>query len=115
MTAPRRHRAPAVLALAVALCSFAAGCGDSSSRGGFDAQPATPSPSCLPHQQQAPDTRYTGGTKSDPMSVLTMMRFYTANGTKAYCDGRPATATDRAWTELYRALGGDPSHVAGTG
>ncbi|WP_267886062.1 hypothetical protein [Kitasatospora azatica] len=39
------------------------------------------------------------------------MRFYTANGTKAYCDGRPATATDQQWTQLYRTLGGDPVHV----
>ncbi|MER8188542.1 hypothetical protein [Kitasatospora sp. NPDC094015] len=79
--------------------------------GSFDAQPGTPSPSCIQHQSQEPGARYTGGEKSDPRSVLEMMRFYTANGTKAFCDGKPPTDIDRRWTELYATLGGDPSHV----
>ncbi|MFC9328829.1 hypothetical protein [Kitasatospora sp. NPDC057015] len=79
--------------------------------GSFDAQPGTPSPSCIQHQNQEPGTRYTGGETSDPRSVLEMMRFYTANGTKVFCDGKPPTSTDRRWTELYAKLGGDPSHV----
>ncbi|WP_052707769.1 hypothetical protein [Streptomyces rubellomurinus] len=108
-----RCRALPALVVALTLCSLTTGCGGNEN-GSFDAHPATPSPSCLQHQQQEPGTRYTGGEKSDPTSVLTMMRFYTANGTKAYCDGKPATTTDLRWTQLYRALGGDPSHVTGT-
>ncbi|WP_035851461.1 hypothetical protein [Kitasatospora azatica] len=90
--------------------SLTTGCA-STKEGRFDAQPATPTPTCQKHQSQEPGTRYTDSENSDPMSVLEMMRFYTANGAKAYCDGKPATATDRQWTRLYRALGGDPSHV----
>ncbi|TYC69365.1 hypothetical protein [Streptomyces sp. CB01881] len=87
-----------------------AGCG-AEPDGGFDAQGDTPSPSCIQHQSQSPGSRYTGREKSDPRSVLEMMRFYAANGTKAFCDGKPPTGTDRQWMELYTALGGDASHV----
>jgi hypothetical protein len=34
-----------------------------------------------------------------------MLRYYTANGAKAFCDGKPSTGTDRRWTDLYTALG----------
>ncbi|MFE6747325.1 hypothetical protein ACFVGM_15825 [Kitasatospora purpeofusca] len=81
-------------------------------KGSFDAQPGTPSPSCIQHQSQDPGTEYTGREKSDPRAVLEMMRFYTANGTRAYCDGRPPTDTDRRWTELYAELGGDAGRVS---
>ncbi|AUG75693.1 hypothetical protein CFP65_0744 [Kitasatospora sp. MMS16-BH015] len=113
MPTARLRRALPALFLAAAVASLCAACG-SSDTGGFDAQPAAPSPSCLEHQRQNPDSRYTGGQQADPTSVLTMMRFYTANGTKTYCDGKPATTTDQHWTQLYRSLGGDPSHVAHT-
>ncbi|MFB6888932.1 hypothetical protein ACFCX4_06405 [Kitasatospora sp. NPDC056327] len=79
--------------------------------GRFDAQPATPTPSCLPHQTRNPGSAYTGGRRSDPAAVLEMMRFYTANRTKAYCDGQPASDRDRRWTSLYTELGGDARHV----
>ncbi|WP_051969712.1 hypothetical protein [Kitasatospora azatica] len=57
----RRHRALPTLALA--LGAFSTACG-AASDGRFDAQPATPSPTCLQHQQ--PGTRYTGGQQADP-------------------------------------------------
>lgn len=98
------------LATALAACALAAGCG-TPSQGRFDTQSATPSPRCLQHQTQSPGTKYTAGDASDPTSVLEMMRFLTANGTKAYCDGRPATKTDVQWVQLYQKLGGDPAHV----
>ncbi|AUG75357.1 hypothetical protein CFP65_0390 [Kitasatospora sp. MMS16-BH015] len=111
MPTVRIRRTLPILVLVLALGPLAAACGGNEN-GSFDAQPGTPSPSCLQHQQQEPGIRYTAGQKADPTSVLTMMRFYTANGTKAYCDGKPATETDLRWTQLYRSLGGDPSHVA---
>ncbi|BFV56303.1 hypothetical protein KCMC57_up14070 [Kitasatospora sp. CMC57] len=80
-------------------------------QGRFDPQNASPSPTCLQHQAQQPGTRYSGGQEADPTAVLEMMRFYTANGTKAYCDGKPPTAVDQRWTGLYTALGGDTAHV----
>ncbi|RAJ38434.1 hypothetical protein K353_04371 [Kitasatospora sp. SolWspMP-SS2h] len=112
-TRPTRPTRPfLLLAVAAAAAVLLTGCGGGERDGSFDAQPGTPSPSCLPHQSREPGTRYTGGEKSDPTAVLEMMRFYTANGTKAYCDGKPPTAVDRRWTELYTGLGGDAGHVA---
>ncbi|MFF4345674.1 hypothetical protein ACFY00_37940 [Kitasatospora sp. NPDC001540] len=105
----RRTRPFLLLATAAALLT---GCGGGGSDGSFDAQPGTPSPTCLQHQEQQPGSRYTGGERSDPTAVLEMMRFYTANGTKAYCDGRPPTDTDLRWMRLYTDLGGDAGHVA---
>ncbi|GAA2744276.1 hypothetical protein [Kitasatospora cinereorecta] len=110
MTARPVGRSAVRCVLALVAAPLLAACGGAPS-GSFDAQPGTPSPSCLQHQRQAPGIKYTGGEKSDPRAVLEMMRFYTANGTKAFCDGKPPTDTDRRWTELYAALGGDASHV----
>ncbi|GHE25831.1 hypothetical protein GCM10018781_77760 [Kitasatospora indigofera] len=107
MTTRPAHLLSLLLLLASPLLAACGGEPD----GSFDAQPGTPSPSCLQHQAQDPGTKYTGGEKSDPRSVLEMMRFYTANGTKAFCDGKPPTDTDRRWTDLYAKLGGDASHV----
>ncbi|MEU3495291.1 hypothetical protein [Kitasatospora cineracea] len=104
----RRTRPFLLLAVTAALLT---GCGGGKPDGSFDAQPGTPSPTCLQHQQQEPGGKYTSGQQSDPRAVLEMMRFYTANGTKAYCDGEPPTDTDRRWTELYTTLGGDASHL----
>ncbi|MGV9270456.1 hypothetical protein ACWDRR_38115 [Kitasatospora sp. NPDC003701] len=111
MHAPSPRRAARGVLLAAVTTVLVAGCG-AESDGGFDSQDAAPSATCIQHQHQSPGRRYTGRENSDPRSVLEMMRFYTANGTKAFCDGKPATDTDRRWTELYVALGGDPSHVA---
>ncbi|GAA1226644.1 hypothetical protein GCM10009665_16480 [Kitasatospora nipponensis] len=99
------------LLVALALASLTTACGGSDDNGRFDAQSATPSPTCQQHQSRQPGTQYTGKEKSDPTSVLEMMRYYTANGIKPYCDGKPATATDQQWTQLYLALGGDPTHI----
>ncbi|RKE23648.1 hypothetical protein [Streptomyces sp. TLI_171] len=107
----RSRTRPTPFLLLAVTAALLTGCG-SERDGSFDAQPDTPSPTCLQHQEQQPGSRYTGGEKSDPTAVLEMMRFYTANGTKAYCDGRAPTAVDRRWTDLYTGLGGDAGHVA---
>lgn len=74
--------------------------------GSLDAQAATPTPACRVHQTQQPSARYTAGAHSDPRSVLELMRYFTANGGKAFCDGKPPTRTDQRWTDLYSELGG---------
>ncbi|MDH6574562.1 hypothetical protein [Kitasatospora sp. MAP5-34] len=104
------RRAALWLAPALLLVPFTASC-DPAGSGSFDAQPSTPSPTCLAHQTGTPDKRYTGGENSDPLAVLELMRFYTANGTKVFCDGRPPTEADKRWTTLYVTLGGDPVHL----
>ncbi|MFJ7244419.1 hypothetical protein ACIQWA_07180 [Kitasatospora sp. NPDC098652] len=102
---PRRTLTFAAL-IATALLT---GC--ATTRGALNAQADTPSPSCLVHQTKEPADRYTAGTGADTLSILEMMRYYTANGAKTYCDGKPPTSTDRHWTDLYTALGGDSGRV----
>ncbi|MGW0972026.1 hypothetical protein [Streptomyces sp. NPDC002516] len=98
----RRLIAPVTALLgAVAL----GGCGVSAD-GRLDAQANDPTPVCRVHQKEPPGGRYTAGTKADTAAVLQMLRYYTANGAKAFCDGKPPTGTDRRWTDLYAELGG---------
>ncbi|WP_371483555.1 hypothetical protein [Kitasatospora sp. NBC_00315] len=100
-----------VLPLAALLATvLLGGCG-ASDDGSLDSQAATPTPTCLVHQANQPANRYTDGTGADTRSVLEMMRYYTANGTKAFCDGKPPTSTDLRWMNLYTTLGGDGAHV----
>lgn len=68
---------------------------------------------CMAHQPEEPGARYTDREMRDSAEVLTMLRYYTANGTKPYCDGAPATETDRAWARTYLELGGTPEKVSG--
>lgn len=105
----RRVLFPGVLVLLSALT--AAGCSASSDDGRFDAQSASPSPTCRVHQKAEPGRQYTGGSQADTGAVLEMMRYYTAHGTKRFCDGGGPTATDRDWTNLYARLGGKRSHL----
>ncbi|MBT2529361.1 hypothetical protein J7E91_29175 [Streptomyces sp. ISL-99] len=88
------------------------GCAPSPS-GSLDAQTATPSPECRVHQTEEPGARYTAGSRADTDSILEMMRYYTANGTKPFCDGKGATSTDRHWMDLYSKLGGERGRVPG--
>ncbi|GAA2146171.1 hypothetical protein GCM10009760_35580 [Kitasatospora kazusensis] len=106
------RRAARWLAPALLLLPCAVACDPAGERSpSFDAQASASAVACLAHQTGTPDKRYTGGVASDPRSVLELMKFYTANGTKAYCDGKPPTEADRRWTSLYVSLGGDPVHV----
>jgi hypothetical protein len=106
------RRAHALL-LALLLAPLTAACGTDAD-GRFDAQSATPSPACIRHQTREPGRSYTAGQQSDPHAVLEMMRFYTANGTKPYCDGAAPTAADRRWTGLYVELGGNSHNLSKT-
>lgn len=81
--------------------------------GALDTQPSTPSPTCRVHQTAEPGSRYSAGPGATTRSVLELMRYYTANGTKTFCDGKPPTDTDKRWTDLYTELGGERRHVAG--
>ncbi|PYC70179.1 hypothetical protein C7C46_27635 [Streptomyces tateyamensis] len=104
---PRR-----LLPLAALLATAALTACGASSEGALDTQANTPAPTCLVHQTKNPAQRYTPGTGADTLAVLDLMRYYTANGTKPYCDGRPPTTTDKRWTQLYTSLGGAPAHLA---
>lgn len=68
--------------------------------------------SCLQHQPEPPGSRYTDAERSNTVELLTMLRYYTAHGTKPYCDGAPPTEADQAWAEFYVQQGADRSNVA---
>lgn len=66
---------------------------------------------CMAHQPLAPGSRYTDPPRRDTAQVLTVLHYYTVNGSKPYCDGRPSSAIDRRWAQLYVELGADPAAV----
>ncbi|GLZ41939.1 hypothetical protein [Actinokineospora sp. NBRC 105648] len=67
---------------------------------------------CLNHQSAAPGPRYTDPAQRRTEETLAVLRYYTANTAKPYCDNQPATTTDRDWAKLYVDLGADPALVA---
>jgi hypothetical protein len=67
---------------------------------------------CMKHQQDPPGTRYTDTTQRRTDETLALLRYYTANGAKPYCDGKGPTETDQQWAGIYVHLGADRKHVA---
>lgn len=110
MTRPPRY--PLLLAAAVTVAAAAtAYMSTRDSQGGFEVG-ATATIECLAHQRHRPSREFTDGPPPDTAKVLTMLRYYTANGHKPYCDGEPPTEEDLAWAKLYVRLGADRTHVA---
>ncbi|MFY9805908.1 MAG: hypothetical protein WCC38_13460 [Pseudonocardiaceae bacterium] len=109
----RSHR---LLPSVVGLTLFAVSCS-----GGAAAEDPGPGPvfdsaggrtvACMVHQPAAPGSRYTDPQRRDSAQVLTLLHYYTVNGSKPYCDGKPPSAVDRRWAKLYVALGADPGNV----
>jgi len=66
---------------------------------------------CLLHQTTPPDNAYQGGAPAQPVPQLTFLAYYTAAGTKPFCDAQPATDTDKAWAQLYVQLTTSPDNV----
>jgi len=105
----RRHIATVGLLLAF---GAAAGC-SSGPEGGptFDNEGGAEL-SCLTHQADEPGARYTDREMRNTGAVLALMRYYTANGTKPFCDDAAASESDRAWAQLYVDLGGAAERVS---
>lgn len=109
MTRPPRS----TLILASAVMVAAAGTGYVSTRdseGAFEVG-ATPTVDCLAHQPHRPGRDFTDGRPPDTAKVMAILRYYTANGRKPYCDRKPPTEEDLAWATLYVRLGADRTHV----
>ena len=68
---------------------------------------------CLSHQAQPPGPRYTDDGLRRTDETLALLRYYTANGHKPYCDGAGPTSTDLAWTRVYTQLGAARSNLPG--
>lgn len=111
---PRRFL-PAVVGVAL----FAVACSGSSASGGSAAEDPGPlfdseggrSVACMVHQRTPPGSRYTEPGRRDSAQVLTLLHYYTVNGSKPYCDGQPPSVVDRRWAQLYVDLGADPAAV----
>jgi hypothetical protein len=67
---------------------------------------------CMKHQPQPPGPRYTDDTLRRTDETLALLRYYTANGAKPYCDGTGPTDIDRQWADVYVRLGADRKNVA---
>ncbi|MDQ6648761.1 MAG: hypothetical protein M3Z02_01355 [Actinomycetota bacterium] len=106
----RRHRSTQLAGLA--LLGVLGGCTQSSSEPAFDDAKGAPV-SCMAHQRHEPTRDYTAGSQANTQLVLSMLRYYSANAMKGYCDRKPATAIDRTWANLYVKLGASPEQVAG--
>ncbi|WP_329172389.1 hypothetical protein [Streptomyces sp. NBC_01477] len=102
MASPSRPALTAALLFAaVALTA----CGASGPRtGALDRGSPDAHPTCRVHQHVLPGSDYTGGKDSAPLAVLDMLRYYTSQRALPFCDHRPATAQDTAWTGLYHRL-----------
>jgi hypothetical protein len=66
---------------------------------------------CQLHQTDPPTSAYRGGQASVPTLELPFLAYFTANGDKPYCDGKPPTATDKQWAQLYVQLTGNTAAV----
>ena len=67
---------------------------------------------CMAHQSQSPGLRYTDPARRRTDETLPLLRYYTANARKPYCDGNGPSDIDRAWARMYVELGADQSNVA---
>lgn len=112
---PARRAAAAALLAAVAL----SGCTAGPAPAAAPPSPAVPAfddqggePTCLAHQTRPPTDAYRLREGADTTTALRMMRYYTAHGSRDFCDGAPATEQDRAWMRLYLDNGGTPEKVA---
>jgi hypothetical protein len=67
---------------------------------------------CMAHQPAPPGARYTDATLRRTGETLALLRYYTANGGRPYCDGGRPTDVDRQWVDLYVRLGADRENVS---
>ncbi|MGB3442637.1 MAG: hypothetical protein WBA97_28165 [Actinophytocola sp.] len=67
---------------------------------------------CMKHQPHPPGPRYTDKSLRRTDDSLALLRYYTANGTKPYCDNKGPTETDRQWARIYVRLGADSANIA---
>jgi hypothetical protein len=110
-----RRAATAVVLLAVGL--GAAGCSHDrpAPQAVFHVQhgvrPNAAAQPCQLHQTDPPTTAYRGGQAGVPTLELPFLAYFTANGDKPYCDGRPPSGTDKQWAQLYVRLTGNAAAV----
>ena len=67
---------------------------------------------CMKHQTSPPGKTYTDAEGVPTDAVLPVLRYYTKNGRKKYCDGADPNANDKAWAAVYVDLGANSANVA---
>ena len=67
--------------------------------------------SCMKHQEQQPGEEYFDEGNWDTVVSLSILRYYTSNGAKSYCDGKEATPADLGWRKLYVQMGADQTNL----
>ncbi|MDT7789787.1 MAG: hypothetical protein QOF58_8206 [Pseudonocardiales bacterium] len=67
--------------------------------------------SCMKHQDQQPGEEYFDEGNWDTVVSLSILRYYTTNGAKPYCDGKEATDADQGWRRLYVRMGADQTNL----
>ena len=114
---PRLPGPIAVLLLALVAGPAVAGCSASepAPQAEFHVQdgvrPNAAAQPCQLHQTDRPTAAFRGGQASDPTMELPFLAYFTANGNKPYCDGKPPSGTDRQWAHLYIQLTGNTGAV----
>jgi hypothetical protein len=101
----RRLVAGHVVCVGLALAALA-GCSAEPDLGPVFNDEAGAPAGCLAHQEGEPGARYVDVEQRNTGEVLALMKYYTQFGTMPYCDGQPATDSDRAWAQTYLDLGG---------
>lgn len=105
----RRH--VVTLGLLFATMAGAVGCSSEPDRGPAFDNESGQELSCMTHQSEEPGAGYTDPELRETASNLALLRYYTAHGTKPYCDNAAASEADRAWAEIYVELGGTNEKV----
>ncbi|MEO6089123.1 MAG: hypothetical protein ABIQ18_39020 [Umezawaea sp.] len=67
---------------------------------------------CMKHQPAPPSANYTNEDGGPIDEVLPVLRYYTAHGKKAFCDGAGPSDADKKWAAVYVDLGADKTNVA---
>lgn len=66
---------------------------------------------CMKHQPNAPGDQYLKEENWDTDMTLPLLRYYTTNGKKPYCDGQTASDVDKQWLDIYVKLGADTANI----
>lgn len=107
MLSPTRSGTPLLVSVLVA--GVLAGCTGGSSDDGSFVLPSSDG-ACQEHQLERPGVDYTGGEDGDTAQIFTLLKYWTANGDKPYCDGEPPSEIDEEWAELVAQLqDGEPA------
>lgn len=104
-----------VVALFFVLTACTAGGGgkkDAAAPGGGAFAPAPGAATCQEHQKNEPNVDYTSAEEGDTAKVFELLKHYTANGRKPYCDGKPPSDLDKTWAKVFLGFGADPGLIS---